>query len=664
MHLASALSTRIALSLSTALIVWAPRAGAQRSDSALLALDSLLDIRVSTAAKYAQRIGEVGSSVTIVTSDDIERYGYRTLSDVLGSVPGFYVSYDRNYTYVGVRGFSRPTDYNNRILVLIDGNTVNEAIWGSAPMGDELGLSLSSLDRIEVIRGPGSALYGTGAMFGVVNLITKPAALVDGGEVVLYGGSFGERGGKLLTGRRLQNGIGMTLNAELSRSDGQDFYYAEFDSPETNGGIARHLDWQNYQSIAAALARGALRIHGRFSSRTKAFPTGSYESAFNAAGAQTRDDYGLLELTYGQDLSVTRRLTTRTYANWYLNRGGYPYPDTGNTVNVLQDAGKNGVFGSEATLGWDLSSANRLTVGGEFRHYWRTSYEQFYYGVPTGDGFNLPSNVLSGYLQDEHQITGTVSMLGGLRYDRYSATLHAITPRLAMIITPTHRTTFKLLYGEAFRAPSAYEAELSDETYVRNPDLRPERARTAELVWQQRVHAGLLFSTSVFQYRMDGLIDLTTDATTNDYIYRNVGSARARGVETGFDARLGSATSAYANYTYQRTLDEHGQLLTNSPAHLAKAGAALAFTPSLRTAMQLRYESSRRTVYDSETPDFVLADANLVFAPAIAGDHLQLMVRVNNVFNTTYATPGGIEHRQPAIRQDGRNQRVSLRYLF
>jgi iron complex outermembrane receptor protein len=233
-----------------------------------------------------------------------------------------------------------------------------------------------------------------------------------------------------------------------------------------------------------------------------------------------------------------------------------------------------------------------------------------------------------------------------------------------MIITPTHRTTFKLLYGRAFRAPSAYEAGHSGESYERNSDLRPERARTAELIWQQRVNAGLLFSTSVFQYRMDGLIDLTTDAITDAYIYRNVGSARARGVETGFDARLGSATSAYANYTYQRTLDEHGTRLTNSPAHLAKAGAGLTITPSLRTAVQLRYESSRRTVYDTDTQGFVLADANLVLAPRISGEHLQLMVRVNNVFNTAYATPGGIEHRQPSIRQDGRNLRVSLRYLF
>ncbi len=133
-------------------------------------LDSLLNIKISTAAKYEQTSREAPASVTIISSEDIERFGYRTLDEVLMTVRGFYTSYDRNYSYVGIRGFSRPTDYNDRVLLLINGHTTNENFYGSAFIGTDLALNLEAVDRIEIVRGPGSALYGTGAMFAVINI--------------------------------------------------------------------------------------------------------------------------------------------------------------------------------------------------------------------------------------------------------------------------------------------------------------------------------------------------------------------------------------------------------------------------------------------------------------------------------------------------------------
>src|SRR5690606_14419843 len=105
-----------------------------------ISLDSLLNTRISAASKYAQTADEAAASVTIVTSDDIERNGYTNLGEVLEGVRGFYLSSDRNYQYLGTRGFSRPSDYNNRILVLVDGHTLNEHTWGSAQVGDDITL--------------------------------------------------------------------------------------------------------------------------------------------------------------------------------------------------------------------------------------------------------------------------------------------------------------------------------------------------------------------------------------------------------------------------------------------------------------------------------------------------------------------------------------------
>lgn len=155
------------------------------------ALDSLLSIKISTAAKYEQTTREAPASVTLITSEDIERYGYHTLVDVFRHIRGFYISDDRNYSYLGTRGFSRPTDYNNRMLLLVNGHSINETIFGSAPMGTDFGIDLGSVERIEIVRGPGSALYGTGAMFTVINIMTKSGATIDGFHLSAETGSYG-----------------------------------------------------------------------------------------------------------------------------------------------------------------------------------------------------------------------------------------------------------------------------------------------------------------------------------------------------------------------------------------------------------------------------------------------------------------------------------------
>lgn len=147
-------------------------ATAQETPATESPLDDLLATPISTAAKYDQRISEVPASVTVITAEEIGRYGWHTLADVLGSVRGIYTSYDRGYTYLGVRGVGLPTDYNSRYLVLINGYPMIDTVSGTK-IGTALAIDLSQFSRIELVRGPGSVMYGAGAMFGVINLITK-----------------------------------------------------------------------------------------------------------------------------------------------------------------------------------------------------------------------------------------------------------------------------------------------------------------------------------------------------------------------------------------------------------------------------------------------------------------------------------------------------------
>ncbi len=128
--------------------------------------------------------------MSVITGDDIWRFGYRTLAEALGRLPGFFTTNDRNYLYLGVRGFSGAGEYNNRILLLLDGHRLNNPVYGQAPLSADFPVDSSLIDRIEVVRGPASSLYGTSACFGVVNVITRRGRDVAGVEPSTRGGDL------------------------------------------------------------------------------------------------------------------------------------------------------------------------------------------------------------------------------------------------------------------------------------------------------------------------------------------------------------------------------------------------------------------------------------------------------------------------------------------
>ena len=149
------------VSLAMAILLCGDHSAAQNPkpvpDLTEMSLEDLMEIEVDSvygASKYLQKVTQAPASISIVTAEEIQKYGYRTLADVLRSVRGFYITYDRNYSYVGVRGFARPGDFNSRILVLVDGHRVNDNIFDQAFLGTDFPVDIDLIDRIEVIRGP------------------------------------------------------------------------------------------------------------------------------------------------------------------------------------------------------------------------------------------------------------------------------------------------------------------------------------------------------------------------------------------------------------------------------------------------------------------------------------------------------------------------------
>ena len=199
----------------------------------------------------------------------------------------------------------------------------------------------------------------------------------------------------------------------------------------------------------------------------------------------------------------------------------------------------------------------------------------------------------------------------------------------------------------------------------------PETIRTLEGVWEQRLSGGLYGAISVYQYTMKDLIDQVEDPSDGFIQHQNINDVKASGVEMELSYHSRSGVRGRASYSYQRARDKgSNQTLTNSPAHLVRAGAAIPLGRHLILAPQLQYEGERKTVQDTKTDAYVLSDLTLSVRPGTGKDgralfdHVELSLNVRNALDREYATPGGFEHVQPGITQNGRNYMARIRLTF
>ncbi|HEX6789922.1 MAG TPA: TonB-dependent receptor [Candidatus Krumholzibacteria bacterium] len=622
--------------------------------------ESMLEQRVESAARYDQSTRDAAASVTLVTAEEIERYGFRTLDAVLRSVRSFYSSNDRNYAYAGMRGFGRPGDYNNRILLLIDGHAINDNVYGSAPLGTELGgVDLRTVERIEIVRGPGSALYGANAMLAVINVISKEPKSISPAQFDIETGSDGYMKGGATLARTVGDGVQLLLSGQATQIDGANLYYPEYDDPSTNGGMADERDWDDYYDVQGTIKSRNFQLEGMWASREKGIPTGAWGVDFNHPDTRTLDRHAFLDAQYHHSFSGSHSTVARAYANRYEYEGRWPFAGV-----ETRDASDGRWYGLELRHMWDARSNVRIVAGAAAEKHARSDYRLW-----TGDVLDFSRDVsfelFSGYVQGDIQPARWLSLMLGGRIDDYSNYESNLAPRAAVIVNPGPSSAVKLLYGQAFRVPTFWERYYEDpaQGYKTNGALEPEQIDTYEIVWEQNIADGVSGSVSLFENRFDGLIDTVIDPVDSLYVNRNLTSARARGAE--FELRGAVASiGGYASYSRQEAEDDQGNWLTNSPRHLAKLGVVMPVWSQLRFGVESQYETGRLTVYGTETDSFVLVNLNLTTALHPLGTRTTASLLVRNLFDESYGTPGGYEHVQPVIEQDGRSIIVGLQTRF
>ena len=646
------------------------------TDLSRLSLEDLMQIRienVSTASKRLEPSTDAPAAVSIISGDEIRKLGHRTLADVLQGVRGFYVSYDHGYYYLGTRGFSRPGDYNSRTLLLLNGQRLNDGVYEQGFIGTEFMLDVDLIERVEIVRGPGSALYGSDALFGVINVITKKGADIGTAEASVEGGTFDRWKGRFSVGSRLKNGVDYLLSGSYLTSEGQSQIVYPSMSPVGGPPVqAINQDSERVSNLFGRLSWNDLTFEAAWRSRDKQLPTGAYDTVLTDPRNRLADEAGylrgVLDHTFENDLKLRASVS---YNNTDY-RGSLIYDrvqSSGSILRVLErDEGRSTWWSEEVLLSMPLWN-DRLTLSGGFDTRQHVKQDQDTYDVEPRIVYladDRASWTIGPYAEARMSLAPTLTATAGVRHDFYSDEGGATTPRTALVWQPIKTTSLKLLYGEAFRAANAYERFYQDGGVTEKPggNLRPERIESYEAVMEQQFGDHIRGSVSGYLFRAHDLINLETDPADGLLIYKNSQLVRGRGVEFEVEARFKPGITSRLSYTLQNAWDEYQHLeLSNSPRHqiLGNVIAPL-YRDKLFVGIEARYISGRINVAGPEVAPYWIANATLYSQHWANG--LELSASLYNLFNRRYLDPGSGNVAQSVIAQEGRSFRIKLTYHF
>src|ERR1700687_3036959 len=637
-----------------------------------LSLEELMSIGLDSvygAPGFKQKVTEAPASVTIITSEEIQKFGYRTLADILRNVRGFYITYDRNYSYLGVRGYGPSGDYNSRIAVLIDGHRMNDNVYDGNLIGTDFPLDVDLIDRVEVIRGPNSSLYVASAFLGVVNIITKHGRDLKKVSVAGQIASYGSYQGRVSYGDKFNNGLELLLSGSFYDSHGHDrLFFKEFDTPTTNNGIAVNIDDEQFHQLFANVSWGRFVLHGLLASRDKGIPTAPFGTVFNAAGTHTVDARGFLDLQYHRELGRGWDLTNRIYLDQYNNDGVYvyDYSASGGPSRVLNKNFAHAKWwGDEATLSKQILESQRLSVGFEYRNNFQQDQGNFDL-QPFVQYFSShqTSSTFSVFAQDQIRLRKNLVLNLGVRYDRYSIFDGTVNPRAALIYSPWNKTTVKFLYGQSFRSPNMFELFYDAPGNKANPSLRPETVKTMDLVWEQYFASHFRMTISGFYYPIRSLISEQVDPANGDFVFKNAGSLDLRGLDLELKRKLPAGLEGTVSYSFQdASYPDVRLLLTNSPRHLFQASLSVPLVnQTVFASMNLQYVSSRATLRGQYSAAYVVPNVTLFSRNVLNG--WEFSASLYNLFNRKYSDPAGNGLAEKVLFQDGRNFRIKVAYRF
>jgi outer membrane receptor for ferrienterochelin and colicins len=657
---------------------------------------------VSIATGSRQPIRRAPAVATVITAEDIEAIGATDLDEALVLVPGLHVAraptaYTPIYTFRGIRS----SLFNPQVLMLVNGVPVNTLFLGDR--GNAwAGLPVENIARIEVIRGPGSALYGADAFAGVINLITKTAANINGTQLGARAGSFKTADAWALHGGKL-GPVEVAAYVRFGTTEGQ----RRTITADAQTGFDQLFGPLGAPAVSRApgppdLGRDAFDAALDLSYerwRFRAAYKGRYDIGSGAGIAQALDPTGRSSgKRFTSDLTYESGPVGR---DWELSvQASYMYYNERSDLVLFPPGAFGGAF-ADGMIGnpykWERHgrlatsalysgfSNHRIRIGAgyakEDQYKIRESKNFNPDFSPIGTGSRADVVDVSDtvpflppharflrylYVQDEWNLARDWTLTAGVRHDRYSDFGGTTNPRVALVWEAAYNVTAKLLYGSAFRAPSASELySINNPVLIGNPNLRAEKMKTLEAVLAWQPTSTLQFGANVFRYRWTDAIRLDASFTE-----QNIGKQTGSGIEleAAWDATRNLRLSG--NYGYQRSIDEASKQDAGlAPRQRVYLRGDWRFAPGWRSNLQINHVADRkREPGDTRpaVPDYTTVDLTLRTDPQRAGWDFALILR--NLFNADAREPSPFGAPFVQIPNDlplaGRAAFVEARYKF
>ena len=644
-------------------LTWAAQTSqAAEADLDDLSLEQLLDVKVVSASKFEQLGRDAPSAVQVISREEIQRHGWRTLTEALNTLPGLYVSNDKAYDFQGARGFQIPGDYNTRFLLLVDGQRNNDNMYESAMTGIEGWLDLSAVERIEYIPGPGSALYGSNAMFGVINVITRQGEASGGNQA------------ELRLSQRTGNGINLTssqtfkgaeqdtrvfLQYSADHKTGRDLRYDDplgqlllADGSVSSDGVAHGLDSGRNQHFLARIDRGEWSLRLINHERTTHPSSATYATVFDDPALSVVDGGTQVQLTFEHALSDNSSLNARLGYSDFFYRGSYPYLDTSLGYYLNFDDTRGQTLDGELSYQW-RGGMHRVVAGVAFSRDLQANQKNFN-SVPaaslgtTDVDISTQVNRSALFVQDTLQLHESLTLSLGLRLDSATGQEDTTSPRLGAVWQAAPDWTLKFLAGRAYRSPNAYEAQFGNgTTYLSNPGLQSETIRTTEGVVEWRSSEGTRWQLSLYQNQLDKLISQID--TGSGLQFQNQGSTTIRGAELGVEQKQASGLMWRASVALNQASSSLTASVDNAPRWLAKASASRPFWQGRMTlAGELQAIGPRDYLWNTTpyaVPTEVLANLTATY-PNLLRKGLTGQLRISN--RITMATTTSSSERATA----------------
>jgi outer membrane receptor for ferrienterochelin and colicin len=630
---------------------------------------------VTAASRVTEAVEDAPSSVSIITGQELRAMGYPTIAEAVRGVRGVYVGDDTSYTNVGFRGFAQPGDYGDHVLVLVDGQPTNDDYVGSSYVGYDGRADIDDVQRIEVVRGPGSALYGTGAFFGVINLVTRDRDAPTHGEIATSTADASVGRARATAQVRLSPDAGGWVSVAGARGSGRDYYFQDYASDPATGGNARGVDGFDTGTVNGRIWYKSLTLQWLLTSRNKTLPSGEFQTIFGDPRTHFIDTRGLVELRFEPVVSPTLQLMTRAHANLYDFDDALAYtPEDG---GFTKETFRGRWVGVEQRIVYSPVPALRITAGGEFQSHFVAKQT----GASALGGSYLDRNdtfaVGAGYLVGDVTPSRAIKLSLGTRYDYYSNSGSAVNPRAAIIVHPYDAGIIKIMAGTAFRAPSVYELFYTGPTQIPGLQLKPEHVDSGEVEFTHRFSSTLSGLVAGYVNYVTDLIVLGGDGTVqspNQYV-NSSNPIETMGAEAEIRREWRNGVMFSASYSFQHSSylnNASGALrqVPNSPEHLGSIKAAVPIIGSTLGAMtRLSFEGPRFDKYDQATdpPQGTTPPAaiwDVVFSGEVPRYGVRYAVGLYNAMDYRYTVPVSREFTQTSMVQSGRTALVSTQVSF